>query len=453
MIWPQHTPRSTRLFGLRFAQRETERDYQRWRVSYTTPFARIGYIGSTPSWVLLLVAVVVLDPDAADQAAFWVVGWIVLLVVLTGLTFHPALQRMVTPLSAAANCLAGFLIVWLLSEVTLADEASQSRAGVMTAGLIVVMFFGFAVFRNPPGAATVAITPYVAFGSYQLLEAYNDGELNAVEASSFAAAQWIAFLGCLLVCIVTEIVDRRTFSKDQIIAAQQQELRSTRETIRRYVPRPVFEHVARGETAEIDVPVRRRLTVLFADLVGFTALADRVEPEDLTQVINDYMTAMSQLIDEHGGIVNEFAGDGLMALFGAPDEMDVDQQVASAVRAAHAMHTRLDSLNRHWQGLGIAEPMQTRIGIDTGMLSVGSFGSAGRMTYTAIGMHTNIAARLQAACDPGQILISEASWYLVRDHAPCEPRGEVHCKGVHYPVRSYSPISAFTSTRPDDQVV
>ncbi|KAB7716676.1 hypothetical protein GBN13_18820, partial [Proteus mirabilis] len=137
------------------------------------------------------------------------------------------------------------------------------------------------------------MTPYVAFGSYQLLEAYNDGELNAVEASSFAAAQWIAFLGCLLVCIVTEIVDRRTFSKDQIIAAQQQELRSTRETIRRYVPRPVFEHVARGETAEIDVPVRRRLTVLFADLVGFTALADRVEPEDLTQVINDYMTAMS----------------------------------------------------------------------------------------------------------------------------------------------------------------
>jgi class 3 adenylate cyclase len=389
--------------------------------------------------MLLLLAVVVLDPGATGAAAAWVVAWIVLLMVFTGLTFPVALRRTVMPLAALANCLAGFLIVWLFSEVVLTEELSQTRAGVMTAGVIVVMFFGFAIFRIPPGAAMVAVTPYVAFGSYQLLEGYNRDELNAVEAGALAASQWIAYLGCLLVCVVIEVVDRRAFCKDQIIHTQQHELRKSRETIRRYVPRAVFDHIVAGDTVGIDVPTRRRVTVLFADLVGFTDLADRVDPEVLTQVVNDYMTAMSQLVDEHGGIVNEFAGDGLMALFGAPDEMDVEDQAASAVGAAQAMQARLPSLNLLWHRLGVIEQMQTRIGIDTGVLSVGSFGSEGRMTYTAIGMHTNIAARLQANCEPGQILLSNSSWHLVKDQIACEPRGEVRCKGVHYPVRVFSP--------------
>jgi len=430
-----------RLFGLRFERRETEQAYRRWRVDTAIPFARVGYVGSVPSWTLVLVAVLFLEPeaDAAGDAAIWIVAWILLLLALTALTFPVAMRRAVMPFAAAANTLAGFLIVWLCSDVLLTDELSQTQAGVMTAGLIVVMFFGFAIFRIPPGISTIAVTPYVLFGSSQLVEAYNADKLNAVEAGSLAAAQWIAFLGCLMVCIVIEIVDRRAFCKDQIIDGQQQELRKSREVIRRYVPRPVFEHAVQGDLDGIGVPTRRRVTVLFADLVGFTALADRVDAEVLTEVVNDFMTSMSQLVDDHGGIVNEFAGDGLMALFGAPDRMEVEQQALSAVLAAQEMQARLPSLNQLWHRLGVAEQMQTRIGIDTGVLSVGSFGSEGRMTYTAIGLHTNIASRLQSHCEPGQILVSDSSWYLIKDRIDCEPRGEVQCKGVHYPVRVYAP--------------
>ena len=287
-----------------------------------------------------------------------------------------------------------------------------------------------------------AVTPYAAYGSYQLFESYDRNDLTGVDAGALAAALWIAYLGCLLVCIVIEIVDRRAFCKDQIIEAQQRELRNSRETIRRYVPRAVFEHIINGDTIGIDVPTRRRVTVLFADLVGFTELADRVEAEILTRVVNDYMTTMSQLVDEHGGLVNEFAGDGLMALFGAPDEMEVEEQAASAVRAALAMQERIPSLNLQWIRLGVIEPLRMRIGIDTGFLSVGSFGSEGRMTYTAIGLHTNIAARIQAHCEPGRVLLSDYSWHLIKDCISCEPRGEVHCKGVHYPVPVYSPAGA-----------
>jgi class 3 adenylate cyclase len=440
-----------RLFGLRFARRDTEREYQRWRVVTATPFARIGYIGSMPSWTLLLLAVVVLDPEAARRAAGWIVAWILLLVVLTALTVPAALRRAVMPLAAAANCLAGFLIIWLLSEVVLTEELSQSSYGVMTAGLIIVMFFGFAIFRIPPGAAMVAVTPYLAFGSYKLLDSYNRQELTAVEAGALAAAQWIAYLGCLLVCIVIEILGRGAFCKDQIIDAQQQELRRSRETIRRYVPRAVVEHIVRGNTVGVDAPTRRQVTVLFADLVSSTVLADRVEPEVLTQVASDYMTAMGQLVDEQGGTVSEFAGDGLMAIFGAPDEMEPVEQAVSAVRVAQAMQARLPSLNLLWQRIGVTEPVQMRIGINTGVLSVGSFGSEGRMTYTAIGMHANIAARLQSHCEPGQILLSDSSWYLVKERVACEPRGEVQCRGVHYPVRVYSPSNGVVEQELGDE--
>ncbi|MEV7395574.1 adenylate/guanylate cyclase domain-containing protein [Aeromicrobium sp. NPDC092404] len=431
-----------RLFGLRFERRETECAYRQWRLGRVTPFVRIGYIGSAPSWTLLLVVLIGLDPDGARRGGIWVAAWILLLVVLTALTFPERLRRIVMPSAALANCLAGFLIVWLFSEATFNGEVSQTRAGIMTGGLIIVMFFGFAIFRVPPGAAVAAVTPYTAFASYQLFQGYDRQPLSGVEAASLAAAQWIAFAGSLLVCLVIEIVERQAFCKDQVIETQQRELRHSRETIRRYVPRAVFEHIVNGDTVGIDTPTRRRVTVLFADLVGFTELADRVEAEILTQVVNDYMTTMSQLVDDHGGLVNEFAGDGLMALFGAPDEMDVEEQAVSAVRAAQEMQDRLPSLNQQWQRLGVITPMRMRIGIDTGVLSVGSFGSEGRMTYTAIGLHTNIAARIQAQCEPGRILLSDYSWHLVKDRISCEARGEVQCKGVHFPVPVYSPANA-----------
>lgn len=437
----QDHPATRGLLGLRlrFADRSVEQAYRRWRVARIIPFARTGYIGSIPSWTLALAAIIVLDPAAARQSTIVAGSWVLALIGLTALTYPARLRRTVMPLSAVANLAAGFVAVWMLSEVALADDSAQTRAGVMVAAVIVVMFFGFGVFRIPPGAALLAVTPYTVAATWQILSERGTDGLTDVGAASLSAALWIAYLGCFLVCVVTEVVDRNSFSKDVLIRAQQRELDASRATIRRYVPRPVLEHIEQGDLDGIGSPRRQRVTVLFADLVGFTDLADRVEAEVLTEVVNDYMTAMSELVDEHDGIVNEFAGDGLMAIFGAPDSLEPEQQVASAVAAAQAMQAALPGLNERWRRLGVADALRTRIGINTGVLSVGSFGSEGRMTYTAIGLHTNIAARLQSACDPGEVLLSEGSWLLVRDRVPCEPRGEVVCKGVHYPVRAYAP--------------
>jgi class 3 adenylate cyclase len=103
------------------------------------------------------------------------------------------------------------------------------------------------------------------------------------------------------------------------------------------------------------------------------------------------------------------------------------------------MHAKLAELNHTWFHLGIEQPLKVRIGINTGVLSVGTFGSVGRGTYTAIGLQMNIAARIQAQCEPGSTLLSSSSWHLVKEKVPCEPLGEVTVKGVHFPISIYSP--------------
>ena len=177
--------------------------------------------------------------------------------------------------------------------------------------------------------------------------------------------------------------------------------------LRRYAPGAVAERIESGDANAVGHPQRLRVTALSSDVAGFTALADQIDPESLSQIINEYMAAMSDVVESQGGVVTEFAGDGLMAIFGAPETFEPDEQVRRALSAATAMHARLGDLNKSWFQLGIEQPLQVRIGINTGMLSVGTFGSDGRATYTAIGLQMNVAARIQAQCEPGGILLEQ----------------------------------------------
>ncbi|MFC7505302.1 adenylate/guanylate cyclase domain-containing protein [Nocardioides sp. GCM10030258] len=213
-----------------------------------------------------------------------------------------------------------------------------------------------------------------------------------------------------------------------------------RQLIRRYAPGSVVSRIELGDSS-IDHPQRRRITILSSDVVGFTAMADRIDPEALAHIINDYLGAVSDLIERHGGTVTEFAGDGVMAIFGAPDEIDPVDQVRSAIAAAQELQRSLVDWSRAWYAHGIVEAANARIGINTGVVSVGTFGSAIRATYTGIGLQMNIAARVQAQAEPGGILLSNTSWHLVKDAVDCEARGEVFVKGVHFPIELYSPVA------------
>lgn len=424
----------------RFQDPGTEKRYHDWRVATALPFAQVGFIGSAPSWAAFLLAVYLLNPERFPVAAPAIASWIASLIALAALTLWPKARPVIMPLSALANSLAGFLVAWLLHEVVTDTLDASIRAGVMTGGVLIVMYFGFAIFRIPPLLAVAGITPYVLVSLSYLLGDFRAGHLSLTGAGAFTAIQIIAYSGGLLVCFTIEKVTRRTFIKDQIIEEQQRELAKSRDTIRRYVPPAVAQKIILGETSSVEKPLRRRVTILFCDIVGFTEIADRVEPEIMTQVLSDYLSAMADLVDEHGGTLNEFAGDGLMALFGAPDECAFADQGRNSVRAAMAMQARMPELNQSWRALGLECDLRVRIGINTGTVSVGSYGSSGRMTYTAVGLQTNIAARIEAAATPGSIWISDATYQLIQQEFAFEPQGEVLCRGVHDPVKVYSAI-------------
>lgn len=225
---------------------------------------------------------------------------------------------------------------------------------------------------------------------------------------------------------------RTRFANERLIEHQ-------RHLIRRYAPRAVVSRIELGDRS-VDQPQRRRITVFSSDIVGFTAMADRIDPEALARIINDYLGAVSDLIERHGGTVTEFAGDGVMAIFGAPEERDAVSQVSSAIDAARELQSSLAIWSRDWHQHGTVEPTSARIGINTGIVSVGTFGSAIRATYTGIGLQMNIAARVQAQAEPGAILLSNTSWHVIKDKIPCEPRGDVKVKGVHFSIELYEPM-------------
>lgn len=428
---------ATRQFGIRFADPTTNAEYRRWRASAAMPFAKMGFLGSAPSWAAFLVAAWAFAPESLPTASPAILGWVVFLLVLSGLTLWPPAQRWMNPLAAFANCLAGFLVAWLLHDITTQSMAAPERAGVMIGGVLVVMFYGFAIFRIPPSQAIAGVTPYIGFALSYLYGDFRAGVLEPIVAGAFASIVLIAYSSGVFVCLVNEMVTRRSFVKDRIIQVQQSQLADSRDAIRRYMPPAVARRIIRGESASIEAPLRRRVTILFCDISGFTDIVDRVEPEVITQVLGDYLSAMSNLVDAAGGTLNEFAGDGLMALFGAPDEVAPIEQARRSIHTALAMQEKMVELSESWRILGLGKVLKVRIGINTGMVSVGSYGSQGRMTYTAVGLATNIAARLEGAAEPGQILISETAYQLIRDEVDCTPRGGLDCKGVHFAVPVY----------------
>ncbi len=152
--------------------------------------------------------------------------------------------------------------------------------------------------------------------------------------------------------------------------------------------------------------VNQKITVLFADIRGFTAFAEKEKPEKVVRLLNRFFSAMSEVIFGHGGTLDKYMGDGLMALFGAPTTTPDDAK--NAVRAAVAMQNRLVELNKELEAEGF-NPINVGIGLHTGEATVGYIGSEQRSEYTAIGDTVNTASRLESNARGGQILISEAT--------------------------------------------
>ena len=193
-------------------------------------------------------------------------------------------------------------------------------------------------------------------------------------------------------------------------------------------------------TGELDVKIetkRKLLTVFFSDLQGFTELTERLEPEVLTEVLTDYLTEMSKISIKWGGTIDKFIGDAIMIFFGDPITKGENKDAINCVKMALEMLDKLSELRTNWRKKGLALPLNARIGIHTGICTVGNFGSENRLDYTIIGNGVNLASRLESHAKPNSILVSEDTYLHIQDEILCKKHQKFKVKGVAYPVQTY----------------
>jgi len=200
---------------------------------------------------------------------------------------------------------------------------------------------------------------------------------------------------------------------------------------------------------------RRHVTILFADIAGFTLMAERFDPELVAVVVNDCFRALGEVSHRYGGVIDKFMGDSMMVLFGAPRAHDDDP--ARAQHAAIAMRRRLETFNAElalrfeMDGLFTGpspDPLQIHIGINTGEVFAGSVGSTQRRDYTVMGDAVNLAARLQEAAETGKIFVSEETFRLTQDLFDYQPLPPLQVKGKREPVNVYCLLGERASARP-----
>ncbi len=221
------------------------------------------------------------------------------------------------------------------------------------------------------------------------------------------------------------------------IARKNKELEVLSSQLSKYLSPQVYSSIFTGEQSVEIASKRKKLTVFFSDIADFTETTDSLESEELTSLLNHYLTEMSKIALEYGATIDKYVGDAILAFFGDPETRGVKEDAKACVTMAIAMQRRMRELQLEWRNRGMEKPFQIRIGINTGYCTVGNFGSEDRMDYTIIGNEVNLASRLESQAELGNIFVTHETYSLVKDIILAEEQSPVPVKGFAKPVRNY----------------
>jgi class 3 adenylate cyclase/phosphoglycerate-specific signal transduction histidine kinase len=237
---------------------------------------------------------------------------------------------------------------------------------------------------------------------------------------------------------VTELKQR-----EEQLSIKTKALEQLSNQLAKYLSPQVYESIFTGRSNVTVASRRKKLTIFFSDLEGFTETTERLESEDLTQLLNHYLTEMSKIALQFGGTIDKYVGDAVLIFFGDPETKGVKADAVACVKMAIAMRKKMHELDSVWRASGIEKPPRCRTGINTGFCTVGNFGSEDRMDYTIIGSGVNLARRLEQMSPPGEILISYETYALVKDEICCEERGHINVKGISHSVATYQVVDVY----------
>ena len=221
----------------------------------------------------------------------------------------------------------------------------------------------------------------------------------------------------------------------------------------KYLSPQIYQSIFSGERDVAIRTERKKLTVFFSDLKDFTSTTEDMQPEDLTALLNDYLTEMSQIALRYGATIDKYIGDAMLLFFGDPETQGVREDARLCVAMAIEMQERMRELDEDWLDQGYERPLRMRIGINTGFCNVGNFGSDARMDYTIVGGEVNLAARLEGIAEPGGITLSLETYAQVKDMVSVVEQEPITVKGIRRPITPFKVLGKIKTMTPGDQIV
>ncbi len=221
----------------------------------------------------------------------------------------------------------------------------------------------------------------------------------------------------------------------------------------KYLSPQIYQSIFSGEREVTITTERKKLTVFFSDIKDFTSTTEDMQPEDLTALLNHYLTEMSQIALRYGATIDKYIGDAMLLFFGDPETKGVSEDARLCVAMALEMQERMAELTEDWRDQGYERPFRMRIGINTGFCNVGNFGSDARMDYTIIGGEVNLAARLEGVSEPGGITLSQETYAHVKNMVMTEELEPITVKGIRRPVTPYRVLGRSRKSEANARVI
>ena len=240
--------------------------------------------------------------------------------------------------------------------------------------------------------------------------------------------------------LATQLEKQKKVAEDAKAEAQSktQQMEDVSGQLAKYLSPQIYESIFSGAQNVEVKSYRKKITVFFSDIVNFTAISDKLESEELTALLNFYLNEMSQIALKHGATIDKYIGDAIMIFFGDPESFGIEEDARRCVAMAVEMQQRMAELWGYWsKHFGLKKDLEIRVGINTGYCTVGNFGSEDRLDYTVVGAAVNLASRLESAAMPSGILVSEETYFQVKEYFSFDAPQQLELKGLERGVIAY----------------
>jgi class 3 adenylate cyclase len=240
--------------------------------------------------------------------------------------------------------------------------------------------------------------------------------------------------------LATQLEKQKKVAEEAKAEAQSktQQMEDVSGQLAKYLSPQIYESIFSGKQNVEVKSYRKKITVFFSDIVNFTAISDKLESEELTALLNFYLNEMSQIALKHGATIDKYIGDAIMIFFGDPESFGIEEDARRCVAMAVEMQQRMAELWGYWsKHFGLKKDLEIRVGINTGYCTVGNFGSEDRLDYTVVGAAVNLASRLESAAMPSGILVSEETYFQVKEYFRFDAPQQLELKGLERGVIAY----------------